>query len=55
MPTDMKWNKFLRSAVNKNQLINIIVKFIKYSMGRQLFNSPFIVTAGENIYRLSES
>ena len=29
MPAGMKWNEFLRNAKNKDELINIIVKFIK--------------------------
>ena len=50
----MKWNKFLRNAKNKKELININVKFIKSNKLRQLINSPFIVTAGNKIYRFEE-
>ena len=50
MPAGMKWNEFLRNAKNKEELINIIVKFIKSSKGRQLTNSPFIVTVRGKIY-----
>ena len=50
----MKWNKFLRNAKNKKELININVKFIKSDKLRQLINSPFIVTAGNKIYRFEE-
>ena len=44
MPAAMKLNEFLRNAKNKEELINIIVKFIKSNKGRQLINSPFNVT-----------
>ena len=50
----MKWNKFLRNAKNKEELININVKFIKSNKLRQLINSPFIVTAENKIYRFEE-
>ena len=33
MPAGMKWNEFLRNAKNKEELINIIVKFIKSNKG----------------------
>ena len=51
MPADMKWNKFLRNAKNKEELINTIVKFIKSSKGWQLIYSRFIFTVGDKIYR----
>ena len=54
MPAAMKWNEFLRNAKNKEELINIIVKFIKSNKGRQLINSPFVVTVGSKIYRFQE-
>ena len=50
----MKWNEFLRNSKNKEELINITVKFIKSNKGWQLINSPFIVTAGNKIYRFQE-
>ena len=46
----MKWNKFPRNAKKKEELINIIVNFIKSNKGWQLTNSPVIVTAGDKIY-----
>ena len=54
MSAGMKWKKFLRNAENKEELINIIVKFIKSNKGWQLINSPFIVTAGDKIYGFQE-
>ena len=54
MPAGMKWNEFLRNAKNKDELVNIIVKFIKCNKGRQLINSPFIVAAGNKIYRFQK-
>ena len=51
MAAGMKWNEFSRNA--KNILIHIthiIVKFIESSKGRQLINSPFIVTVRDKIY-----
>ena len=54
MSAGMKWNEFLRNAKNNEELINIIVKFIKCNKRQQLINSPFIVTAGDNIYRFQE-
>ena len=41
----MKRNNFLGNAKNNEELINIIVKFIKSNKGRQLINSLFIVTS----------
>ena len=54
IPAGMKWNEFLINAKNKEELTNIIVKFTKSNKGRQLTNSPFIVTAGDKIYRFQE-
>ena len=54
MPAGMKWNEFLRNAKNKEEFINIIMKFIKSNKDRQLINSPFIVTAGEKFYEFQE-
>ena len=45
MPAGMKWNKFLRNGKNEEELTNIIMKFIKYDKGQQLFNSSFFVIA----------
>ena len=42
------------NAKNKEELINIIVKFIKSNKGWQLINSLFIVTAGDKIYKFQE-
>ena len=50
----MKSNKFLRNAKNKEELISIIVKFIKSHKGSQLINSPFIVTVGNKTYKFEE-
>ena len=41
------WNKFFINDKTKEELINIIVKFLKSNKGRQLINSPYIVTAGD--------
>ena len=54
MPAGMKWNEFLRNAKNKEELTSTIVKFIKSNKGRQLINLPFIVTAGDKMYRIQE-
>ena len=54
MPAGMKWNEFLGNAKNKEELMNIIVKFIKSNKGQQLINSPFIVTVGHKIYEFQE-
>ena len=54
MSAGMKWKKFLRNAENKEELINIIVKFVKSNKGWQLINSPFIATAGDKIYGFQE-
>ena len=34
--------------------MNIIVNFIKFNKARQLINLPFIVRAGDKIYRFQE-
>ena len=54
MPAGMKWSEFLRNAKNKEELINIIMKLIKPNKGRQLINSPFIVTVGDKFYEFQE-
>ena len=51
MPVGMKWNELL---VNWKNLQICIVNFIKSNKGRQLNNSPFIVTAGDKIQRFQE-
>ena len=50
----IKWKFFLRNAENKEELINIIVKFIKFNRGQQLINSLFIVTTTDKIYIFQE-
>ena len=45
------WNKFFINDKTKEELINITVKFLKSNKGRELINSPYIVTAGDKIYR----
>ena len=54
MPTGIKWNEFLRNAKNKEELINIIVRFVKSCRGQQLIGPSFIVTAGDKVYRFQE-
>ena len=54
MPAGMKWDEFLRNAKNKEEFINIIAKFLKSNKGRQLINSPFIITVGDKIYEFQE-
>ena len=54
MSANMKRNKFLRNAKNKEELINIIVKFIKSNKGWQLLYSHFIFTVGDKIYRFKK-
>ena len=43
-----------RITCKLEELTNIIVNFIKFNKGRQLNNSPFIVTAGDKIQRFQE-
>ena len=54
MSAGMKWKEFLRNAENKEELINIIVKFIKSNKGWQLIYSHFIFAAGDKIYRFKK-
>ena len=53
MQVNRKWNEFLKNAKTKEELMNIIAKFIKSNRARQLIYSPFIVItkAGNKIYR----
>ena len=53
MQVSIKWNEFLKNAKTKEELINIIAKFIKSNRARQLIYSPFIVItkARDKIYR----
>ena len=42
--------RILSNAKNKEDLINIIVKFIKSNKGLQLINLSFVATVGDKIY-----
>ena len=52
MPAGVKWNEFLRNGDNKNQLIKIILRFILSEEGKKLLRFPFIITSGDDIFRI---
>jgi len=55
MPSGMKWQEFLRNAENKEQLLELITKYVFSLKGRRLIDMPFIITVRNKIHRLNGS
>ena len=55
MPSEIKWQEFLRNDENKEQLLELITMHVFAENGRRLINTPFVITEGIKIYKILEN
>ena len=55
MPKGIKWNEFLQNQGNKEELIRLIAQHMISEEARGTIKQPFIVTEGNNTYRVGRN
>ena len=52
LPSGIKWYEFLRNAENKEQLLDLIIRYVFDEKGQRLIKTPFAITVGDKIHKL---
>ena len=55
MPSGIKWHEFLRNAENKEQLLELIKRYVFDEKGQGLIKTPFVITVGDKIHKLQQN
>ena len=55
MPSGTMWHEFLRNAENKEQLLELIKRYVFDDKGRRLIKTPFVITVGDKIHKLQQN